>query len=127
MSTASTTLTKSPSQTGDKGSVFFPALENDIQQLNDHTHNGLNSAKIPSSSVTTSTQNVAAAGWASVSDGRYRQSVTLAGGLLYDEKVITFKDQTTKAVLILGIEKVSATAFYVYSNNNTLDLTVCYS
>jgi hypothetical protein len=38
-------------QTGDKGSSWFPDLEHDIQQLNDHTHNGVTSAKIPTTNI----------------------------------------------------------------------------
>lgn len=42
-------------QNGDTGDVFFPALERDIQRLNDHTHDGVNSpfisAQAPSSMV----------------------------------------------------------------------------
>ena len=30
--------------TGDKGSVFFPALEDNITQLNSHDHDGTDSA-----------------------------------------------------------------------------------
>jgi len=38
-------------QNGDKGSVFFPALEDNLQQLNDHNHDGFNSSKISSLGV----------------------------------------------------------------------------
>lgn len=113
-------------ESGDKGNVFFPALESDIQQLNDHTHNGLNSAKLTAASSTAVTQNVSAAGWAS-SGGRYRQLVTLTGGLQYDEVAITIKDQVTKNPLLLSIERQSATTFYVYTIDNTLTLTIVYT
>lgn len=40
---------------GDTGDVFFPALERDIQRLNDHTHDGVNSpfisAQAPASMI----------------------------------------------------------------------------
>jgi len=113
--------------TGDKGSVFFPILEADIQQLNDHTHNGANSSKLTAASSVSVTQAVSAAGWSLVADGRYRQLVTLAGGLLYDEVAISFKDQTSQEVLLLGITKNSSTSFYVYSIDNTIALTVSYN
>lgn len=114
-------------QTGDKGSEFFPALEDDIQQLNDHTHNGVNSAQITAASIIAVTQNVSAAGWSLVSNGRYRQLVTMTGGLAYDNVAIQIRDQSTKNVYLSGIEKVSSNTFYVYSIDNTLTLTVSYN
>jgi len=114
-------------QTGDKGSVFFPALESNIQQLNDHTHNDANSAKLTAASSVVVAQNVSSAGWSSTSGGRYRQAVTLSGGLNYDDVVITIKDQTSKNVLLLGIEKIDATSFYVYTIDNTIALTINYT
>lgn len=113
-------------QSGDKGSVFFPALESDIQQLNDHTHNGLNSAKLTAASSTAVAQNVSSAGWVS-SGGRYRQLVTLSGGLQFDEVGIEVREQTSKNPLLLSIEKQSATTFYVYTIDNTLALTIVYT
>ena len=71
-------LFKKP-QTGDKGSVFWPALEEDIQKMNDHTHNGSDSARIPSSSTTATTQSINSASWSSVGGGLYRQLITMPG------------------------------------------------
>lgn len=114
-------------QTGDKGSDWFPALETDIQQLNDHTHNGTNSSLIPATSVTALTQNIPAAGWSATSGGMYRQLVTVTGGNLFDSFATpVFKDQTTKVQYFLGVERVSTTTYYIYTNDNTIAVTAYY-
>lgn len=113
-------------QTGDKGSVFFPALETNFQLLNDHTHNGSNSAKLTAASSTVVTQAISSASWASQGDGMYRQTITLPGTLKYDECQIGMK-LSTGAQVFPQVEKVSATTYYVYVNDNSLDLTAVYS
>lgn len=113
-------------QTGDKGSAFFPALEGDIQQLNDHTHNGVNSSLLPSTSISPTTQALSSASWVATSGGTFRQLVTMPGGLIYDNFVVSVKLTSTKHLIYPTIEKVSATTFYVYTNDNSLDYTVVY-
>lgn len=113
-------------QTGDKGSVFFPALEQNFQQLNDHTHNGANSAKIPGSSVTSVAQAVVGS-WSPTSGGTYRQIVTLPGTMLFDDYAILFRDQASpKKQLFLDVEKISSNTYYVYTNDNTISVTAYY-
>lgn len=114
-------------QTGDKGSVFFPGLEDDLQQLNDHTHNGSNSSLIPSSSVTAVTQSVAHAGWGSSVGGLYSQVVSMPAGITWGTKAITFIDATANRVLLLSHVQVTSNTFRVYCNDPTIDLTVLYT
>jgi hypothetical protein len=118
-------LFKKP-QSGDKGSVFWPALEDDIQQMNDHSHNGTNSARLASSSVTSSTQSVSSASWSAQGGGTYRQLVTMPGSMLYDEYMIVFKHSTSKEQMFLKVEKVSSNTYYVYINDNSVSLTAYY-
>lgn len=113
-------------QTGDKGSVFFPALEDDLQYLNDHAHDGVTGAPIPATNIQAVKQNILAAGWLSVGDGYYRQLVTVANGKNYDDVDISFRDAATKDPLWLGTEKVSSTTYYVYINNSTLNVIASY-
>lgn len=110
--------------TGDKGTVFWPALEDDITQLNAHTHNGTNSSLLTSASINSLTQNVSAAGWVATSGGQYRQVVTMPGTTLYDNYFMVYRDQTTKEQLFLATEKISSNTFYVYTNDNSLAITV---
>jgi len=113
-------------QTGDKGSVWFPALEDNFQQLNDHSHNGLDSAKLSSSSVIASVQVVTAAGWAAEGGGTYKQNVTMTTGLVFDDYDIACYDNVTGEKLYLTIDKTAASAFDVYINDNTVNLRVKY-
>lgn len=113
-------------QTGDKGSVFFPALEFDIQQLNDHAHNGINSAPIASGNIVATTQNLSAASWVSVGGGTYRQLVTMPGSLQYDNFIIGAKIDSSEDQFYPTLEKVTANTFYIYINDNSKDVTVYY-
>jgi len=113
-------------QTGDKGSIFFPALELDVQQLNDHTHNGINSAFLPSSSVLSTTQALLAANW--VASGTvYRQLVMLPGAMQYDDFSILAKLTATGEQYYPSVEKVLANTFYIYINDPALNVTVYYT
>lgn len=119
-------LFKKP-QTGDKGSAFWPALEDDLQQLNDHTHNGVNSAKLTSASFTALTQAISSAGWILVSDGVYRQLVTIPGTSLYDDNIIVFRNQAApKPQMFLATEKASSNTYWVYINDNSVSITAYY-
>ncbi len=114
-------------QTGDKGSVFFPALEANIQQLNDHTHNGVNSSLIPASSIVATTQALVAADWVDVDgSGLYRQLVAMPGAMVYNNFSILAKLTATGNQYYPTIEKVTANSFYIYINDNSLDVTVYY-
>jgi hypothetical protein len=122
-------------QNPDRGAVWFPALEQNIQQLNDHTHNGTNSAKLSPTAISKLTQNVTAASWAAVSGkaGLYSQVVTLPAaitGLTTDNTIddyqILIKDGSSGDLLYLTINKTTTTTFTVYANDNTLTLKVYY-
>lgn len=113
-------------ETGDRGSVFFPALEDDIQQLNDHNHDGSNSSKLTSSAVTATTQAILAAAWVAQGGGTYKQTVTMPGALQYNDYYPLFKNTATKHELLLTVERVSNTSYDVYINDNTINLTAFY-
>jgi hypothetical protein len=113
--------------TGDRGPVVFPDLEDNIQQLNDHNHNGTNSSLISSASITAVTQTLLAGSWVLVADGIYKQTVTIPGTLQYDNTHISFTHATTGHLLYLSVEKVSATQFDVFINDNTAGLKVRYT
>jgi len=113
-------------QTNDKGNVFFPALEQDIQQLNDHYHNGVDSALIPVSSLTKSTQSILAASWSATSGGRYRQEVTLPAGFTFANTQMKFVDASNNIVTPTVAVGSAANKYYIYTNDNTLALTALY-
>lgn len=113
-------------QTGDDGATWFPAMEDNMQQLNDHTHNGTNSEKIQSYNITPTTQSILSAGWVATSGGTYRQLITVPNSKNVSNGFVVFKDSTTFAQLYLEAEYVSITTYYVYTNDNSISLTAYY-
>ena len=118
--------------TGDKGSVFWPILEDNIEQLNDHDHDGVNSAKLTSAGSIATVQSVASGGWGSLSGGLYRQTVTLPAALTavsgtYDDYAIEIRNSANGRKMFLQTEKVTSTTFYVWCNDNSISLKVLYT
>lgn len=120
-------------QTNDKGSVWFPALEDNFQRLNDHTHDGTNSALLPSSSInkTGFSSTIAAVDW-SGSAGVYTKLVTVPSGIsgaaTYND--ITYYDIVVKNssgdLIYPTITRNSASTFTVSVNDSSLALTIYY-
>lgn len=111
--------------TGDKGSTFFPDLEADIQQLNDHAHNGSNSARIPStniSSVKVSLDSVPS--WTLETDGKWVKEIDIPNNADYADVFIMVKNAAGEQ-MFLDIKPVSGNTkkFKVYSNDNGLSAT----
>ena len=103
------------------GDAWFPAMEENIQRVNDHTHNGSDGALI---AVTT--QDVLSANWGSdLGGGFYRQLMTLPAGFQFDQTRIEVRTSGGE-VVYPKIERVSATTFYVYSNDNTVSMKAFY-
>lgn len=113
-------------EANDKGSIVFPALEANIQQLNDHDHNGTNSKKISSASILPVTQSISSVGWVALGGGHYKQTVTLPGALTFDSIQIEFQDVASGGRLFLSVQKVAASQYDVFTSDNTLDLTAIY-
>jgi hypothetical protein len=114
---------------GDKGSVWFPALEFDLELLNDHAHNGTNSTAIPSLNITPVKLNIAAGSWVaafSPHNGIYKSAVLTVPNpqKTVDDCVLMFKDSLGRQ-LHLGVEKVASNTFYVYIND-PIDITVYF-
>lgn len=106
----------------DTGDVWFPALAADMQQLNDHNHDGATSAPLA-----TLVQSVLSASWgvAPQGGGLYRQLLTVPTGLAYDTCDIWVLRSTGERAYP-SIERVSSTTFYLYTNDNTVAYTVQY-
>lgn len=103
-------------QTGDFGDAWFPALEDNAQLQNDHTHNGVNSEKIPASSLFSTPATLLFASFALQPSGVYRATLTVPAGGLVDQLVFSARDTVTKEQIFLQTEKFSATQLYVYSH-----------
>lgn len=112
-------------QTNDKGPVVFPAMEANIQQLNDHTHNGSNSSKLDAKSMEGIIQTIASGSWVSQGNGQYRQLVTVPAGFDFDKVTINFRTPSGDYVLPT-VQRVSTTQFYVWTNDNSIAYTAVY-
>ncbi len=113
-------------ENGDLGSIVFPALEDNIQQLNDHSHDGVDSTKIVSGSLDPTQVSIAAGSWVLVGNGLYKQTITLPGTLTYDKTSFTVKLSGTGHLVHPTIEKVSATQYDIYTNDNSVGFEVSY-
>ena len=115
--------------TGDKGSVFFPALEDNIQRLDAHTHDGINSPILSATGMNASNIILSSASWVLVGNGIYRQLVTLPVGMDFDNKLIKYIFDSGASVgqtVLPKEEQVTTNTYYVYLNDNTVDLKVSY-
>lgn len=115
--------------TGDRGSVFFPALEDNITQLNNHTHNGTNSANLSPSAISTAgfTSAISAASWGSATNGIYTQSITVPAGVTeINNYNVYFYNSSTYERLLLSMTRTAATTYDVSINDNTINLVAVY-
>jgi len=111
---------------GDKGSVWFPALNFNIVQLNNHNHDGVTSALIPASSVQPGTVSIPSGSWVSGGTGKYSQDVTVPAGYAMDTNNMQIRLTSTGHYVYPTIEKLSTTTFRVYTNDNTASYTAVF-
>lgn len=112
--------------TGDSGAALFTDLESNIQRLNDHTHDGVDSAPLPAQSIIGVSQTISSASWvASGATGHYRQAVTVPSGFDFDEVQISFRT-SAGAYIHPTVEKISDTQYYVYTTNNAINFIAIY-
>lgn len=103
-------------ETGDFGDVWFPALEDNIQRVNDHNHDGNNSEKIPSTSMEATVQSVLSGDFGASGD-EFVALITLAGGLVdVDKKHVIFRDTVTKEPITMRYEKFSASQINIFTS-----------
>ena len=111
---------------GDKGKPLFEKLEENWEQVDGHNHDGVNSPKLPSSSLQHTSQNITSVAWVSQPNGMYRQLVSAVGGIVFVGFELVFRNTANGDRLYLDTEKVAASQFYVYSNDNSIDVTIYY-
>jgi len=108
--------------TGDKGPVVFPALEGNIQKVNDHTHNGTNSELLSSVNIQKGTLTVSSTSWNSdATSGIYKKTVTCPSTYLTttSNMKVTFSGGTYDGDQCFPtIIKQSSNTFDIYSPVN---------
>lgn len=114
-------------ESGDAGDTLFTALEDNITQLDAHTHDGVTSPPLPAQSIASTVQTISSGSWASYGGptGFYRQSVTVPAGFDFDEVNISFRT-TAGAIIYPTVEKITDTTYYVYTTDNTINFVAVY-
>lgn len=114
-------------EAGDRGTLFYDAMEGNITRFNGHTHNGTDSPPLTAQSISGVTQAISSASWATYGGpiGFYRQLVTVPAGFDYDIVGISFR-LSTGELIFPTVERVSDTQYYVYTNDNTLNYVAVY-
>lgn len=125
---ASTVLTygiKVPS-TGDKGSTFFPDLEDNFTQIDAHTHDGVTSPPLTVGSVAAIVQTIADGGWSGPTAGYYTKTIAMGSSLEYDEVSVTIRASDGDPIYC-KLEKITATSFKIYSNTQLTGISAVYA
>lgn len=103
-------------QAGDFGTDWFPALEFDIQRLNDHTHDGLNSQQISSQDLVATTSSVLVGDFTLQVDGTYLATVNTPAGRAVANFNITLRDPSTKEAIYMKVVLNTLTSVNIISN-----------
>lgn len=105
---------------------FYTDLEDNIDRINDHNHDGVNSQLLNIEDFVKKTSTVLAAAWGSDLGGStYRQTITMPLPLEFDTSTI-FVRTSTGSVIYPTILKTGTSAFSVTVNDNTLELVITY-
>jgi hypothetical protein len=90
--------------------------------MNDHNHDGSDTGFVGKDSQTASSGS-----WGSdLGGGTYRQLITLTNSRQYDSTIMQVRHGSSKNIIFPTIEKVSATTFYIYTNDNSVSFTIYY-
>ena len=100
-------------QTGDDGSVWFPALESNIQRDDAHTHDGVNAPLLPPSSIDRTQVSIADSDFSVNTDGWYEASVTIPNIVDPSIAFVKFYINDTGEQVDLTWVRVSATQITV--------------
>ncbi len=103
------------------GDAFFPAMEDNIQLMNDHVHDGVTGAINPAASAT-----ISSGAWGVAdANGIYTQEITLPVGRTFDTTILNFRTSTGE-VIYPKVAKSATNKFNVYTNDNTVGFVVLY-
>jgi hypothetical protein len=116
-------------ETGDRG--FWSDLEDDLEILNNHTHNGTDSEGISTKHIIKTTSLILSASWVAVSGqaGTFRQTMTVPSGYEVDSMLPKFYINTggqSGYQVHPTIRKVSNTTYDLFTNDNTVGYVAVY-
>lgn len=112
------------------GSSVFDKLEEFMERMANHRHQGKDSNEI-TLNIQKAVQELEAGGvdftWNLVSAGRYRALIDVAAGSTFDDNVRTYYYKVGAGEpnqFYPTIEKIDNTQYYLYSNDNSINLKV---
>lgn len=142
----STTLSygfKLPQDGDTGGNDFWDDLEHDIQQLNDHDHDGTDSALLTTASVNAVQQSVdttthgadTTQGWVLQASGEYKRTITISNSAIQFNKTHiqflkftgTSGSESLYDQIFPTIEKTAISTFNAYVNDISTAFVVVYS
>lgn len=109
----------------DKGPVVFPAMEENIDRIDSHSHNGVNSPLLSAAALVATSQSILAAAWVLEANSIYKQTVAMPAGLSFDSTIKEFR-LSDGTVFQPKIKKVTALSYDIWINDNSETLTVYY-
>jgi len=112
-------------ETTERGSIVFPALEANIQRVNDHDHLGGNSAPLTPAALIATSQSLLAGSWSLVANGIYKQVVTMPAGLNYDYTLREFR-LADNSQFHPTVNRLSTLQYEVFINDPSQNVTVIY-
>lgn len=114
-------------ETGDRGSVFCPAISENFETLDGHNHDGVNSSLVSSKTIEKGTATLLIAEWVLNAQGEYEQEITLASGYAFDTiltKFIIASGPNLGHEIHPTVIKSASNKFKVGVMDNTFDLKV---
>lgn len=112
-------------ESNDKGPIVFPAMEDNIQRINDHDHLGGNSKPLNPAAMPATEQTVLAASWSLVGNGIYKQTVTVPAGLNFDLTLKEFR-LSDDSQFFPTLNRLSTLQYEIFINDPTQTLKVLY-
>jgi hypothetical protein len=105
---------------------WWDSLNSNTQRLNDHTHDGVTSARIPKT-----IQQISSGSWGFTSGGLYTQTVTLPTGFLFSTglsvKFYIYSGGNITDELSITPVRLSDSTYSLEINDNTVALTAVYA
>jgi hypothetical protein len=126
----STTLSKGYRQPENGDRSWYGDLNFNIERLNDHQHDGVDSAQIQLRHIVKQSQVIADTDWGpDLGGATYSYSVTMPSGLAFTDAQLRFVEVTgtnTGVEIHPTVIQTAAGAFDVLVNDNTMTVKVIY-
>lgn len=110
--------------TPDTGDVWFPAMANNMQILNDHNHDGSTAGFLA-----VILQTILSSAWGTAVNGTFTQTITLPTingvTMQYDSMQVEFR-LSTGEIVYPSIARLSATTYSIATNDATQTYTAIY-